>query len=139
MAITEKVIRKVPQYHKDPETGEEDQTKTPKLVDEVEVRATGKDVEALRPAFEKAAWIKRNQLAARRKKYGVMKLTDPTGKPDEIFANEEEKYRKIGWGRHATRPTFSVTWGEQKIARKFVRTKYKYVDGELVVVSREEK
>lgn len=139
MAITETVIKQVPRYHEDPETGEEDRSKTPRLVDEVEVRATGKDVEALRPAFAKGAEIRQNQSAARRKKYGVTRITDPQGNVGEIFPHEEEKYRALGWGQAATRPTFSVPFGERRYAKGFSRTIYKYVDGELTVVSREEK
>jgi hypothetical protein len=139
MAITETVIKQVPTYHKDPETGEEDRSKTPRLVDEVKVEATGKDVEALRPVFERAEWQKRNQLAAKKRKYGVTRITDPQGNVGEIFGHEEEKYRNLGWGRAATRPTFSVPFGEVKTAGRFRRTKYKFIDGELVEVFREEK
>lgn len=139
MAITEKVIRNVPQYHTDPETGEVDYSKTPKLVDEVEVKATGKDTYALKDAFKESAWRHQNQTQARRRKYGVLKLTDPHGRVGEVFGHEEEKYRKLGWGQHSTRPTFLGGFGEKEPYQGFRRTKYKYVDGNLVEYYREEK
>lgn len=139
MPITETVIRNVPKYETDPETGEEDRSKTPRLVDEVEVKATGKEVAELKDVFRESAWRHQNQIQARRKKYGVVKLTDPQGNVGEVFGHEEERYRKLGWGRHSTRPTFSVGFGETKYPTRFRRTKYKYVDGQVVEVSREEK
>lgn len=115
MAITEKIIKNVPKYQEDPETGEIDYSKTPTLVDEVEVRADGKDKLALKDVFEKSSWIMQNRIHAKRRKYGVMKISDPQGNVGEIFGHEEEKYRKLGWGRKATKFSLTVSgFGEGK-------------------------
>lgn len=139
MAITETKIGKVPKYQEDPETGEPDMTKTPTLVDEVEVRADGPDVMALKDVFKDLAWRKQNQRAKKRQKLGVMKITNPQGGVEEIFQNEEQRYREMGYGQKATRFGLVNPFGEQKVnTGGFRRVKYRYENGELVEYYRKE-
>lgn len=141
MAITRVVHKNVPKYQTDPETGEVDRSKTPVLVEEEEVKATGKDVEALTPVFEKSSWVKQNQLAARKKKYGVTKITDPQGNVQEVFGHQEAELRKLGWGQKALKTYFNVKFGESREnpTKIFRRTKYKFIDGKFVETFREER
>ena len=121
----------------DPETGRSLDREPPEWQDQVEVRATGKDVQALRGVFKDSSQKQLHQAHNFRNAEGSERLPSPDGKMFEIPGFLVDNYKSMGFGKRATRPSFSMSGFGGMKKEGFTRCKYVYRDGQRVTLMEE--
>lgn len=116
---------------------QDDGTVKRKEIPQWEIRATGKDVQALRGAFKDSAPQMMHEGWKEWQSIGETKITRPDGSTDVVRADKEALYRsQPGFCVHATRPTFTCNapW-EGSLKRLGIRRqKILYRDGQRIVL-----
>lgn len=116
-------------HKEDPETGLPLESEPLEERSITEIRATGKDVEALRGEMKESAQVTAHQAWNRRQMFGEETLSSPLGKRVAVEGSLVEQYKRKGYGRMATRPTFTVNgFGGMKRAGLH-RARYRYSGG----------
>ena len=108
-----------------------------------EIRASGKEVQELKGAFDDSGPAMLHESWKEDTKIGLTKITRPDGSTDVVRADREAQYRAHpGFCVHATRPTFvcAVPWEgsmkksgirRQRITKHYTETWYR--DGRHVL------
>lgn len=121
----------------DPDTGMPLEYEPPEWQEQVEVRASGKDVHALRGVFKESSLRSMHQAENFRKKGGSELLPSPDGKMVEVPGFLVENYRSMGFGKVASKPSFRMSGFGGMKRDGFTRCRYVYRDGERVTLKEE--
>lgn len=95
-------------HKEDPKTGLPLEKEPMEWREITEVRATGKDVAALKDEFKDVSQVHLQQAWNRRQINGEETLSGPTGRRVAVEGSVVEKYKQRGYGRLALRPSFVV-------------------------------
>lgn len=108
---------------------------TTEIVEPWEIRATGKDVQALKGALKENAEKEFHEHVQEDEKIGMEKITRPDGSVDEVRADWVPRLRQeYGFCRHAVRSSISINGFGSMRARGLTRYKAIYRDGVRTVV-----
>ena len=132
-----KSLGKELRHKTDPETGMPLDREPPEWQEQLEVRASGKDVDALRGAFKESSQRAMHQAENWRKKAGSERLPSPDGKMVEVPGFLVDSFRSQGFGRVSVRPTFTVRGFGGMKREGLRRARYVYRNGERITLMEE--
>lgn len=121
----------------DPDTGMPLEFEPPEWQEQVEVRASGKDVDALRGVFKESSQRALHQAHNFRQKAGSERLPSPDGKMVEVPGFLVDNYRSMGFGKVASKPSFRMSGFGGMKREGLRRCRYVYRNGERITLMEE--